>query len=167
MKMLKALAAVAFCVVSASAMAEMRIAVVDINVAALKSDEARLRGEKLKASFSQDEADLIALRNSIQKLEEKRQKDSAVMGAEELRKLEQQINDKKLEMNFKGQKLQQRSKDANQELQQVMGPKVEKAMKAIVEEKKYDLILRREAVVWAVDSVDLTDDLTKRINAQK
>ena len=48
-----------------------------------------------------------------------------------------------------------------------MGPKVEKAMKSIVDEKKYDLILRREAVVWAEDKIDLTDELTKRINAQK
>lgn len=167
MKVFKSAAALALIILSTSAMAELRIAIVDINVAALKSDEARLRGEKLKASFSQEEADLIALRNSIQKLDEKRQKDSAVMGADELRKLEQQINDKKLELNFKGQKLQQRGKEANQELQQVMGPKVEKAMKSIVDEKKYDLILRREAVVWAEDKIDLTDELTKRINAQK
>lgn len=167
MKISKILTALTLVVISTGAWAELRIAVVDINMAALKSDEARIRGEKLKASFSQEEADLIALRNSLQKLDEKRQKDSAVMGADELRKLEQQINDKKLELNFKGQKLQQRGKDANQELQQIMGPKVEKAMKSILDENKYDLILRREAAVWAEDKYDLTAELTKRINAQK
>lgn len=167
MKIRSTLIALFLMTFSAGALAEVRIAVVDINLAALKSDEARLRGEKLKASFGQEEADLIALRNSIQKLEEKRQKDSAIMGGEELRKLEQEINDKKLELNFKGQKLQQRGKEANQELQQVMGPKVEKAMKSIIDEKKYDLILRREAAVWMEDKYDLTDELTKRINAQK
>lgn len=167
MKLRNTLIALILMTLSAGALAEMRIAVVDINVAALRSDEARIRGEKLKASFGQEEADLIALRNSIQKLEEKRQKDSAVMGADQLRKMEQEINDKKLELNFKGQKLQQRGKEANQELQQVMGPKVEKAMKSIVDEKKYDVILRREAAIWIDDKYDLTDELTKRINAQK
>lgn len=167
MKFRNTLTALILMTLSAGALAEMRIAVVDINVAALRSDEARIRGEKLKASFGQEEADLIALRNSIQKLEEKRQKDSAVMGPDQLRKMEQEINDKKLELNFKGQKLQQRGKEANQELQQVMGPKVEKAMKSIVDEKKYDVILRREAAIWIDDKYDLTDELTKRINAQK
>lgn len=167
MKLRNTLIALILMTLSAGALAEMRIAVVDINVAALRSDEARIRGEKLKASFGQEEADLIALRSSIQKLEEKRQKDSAVMGADQLRKMEQEINDKKLELNFKGQKLQQRGKEANQELQQVMGPKVEKAMKSIVDEKKYDVILRREAAIWIDDKYDLTDELTKRINAQK
>lgn len=167
MKIVRMLSAVVLVMVSSAVLAEMRIAIVDINRAAMMSDEARLRGEKLKASFRQDEADLVALRNSIQKLEEKRQKDAAVMSEQELRKLEQDINDKKLELNFKGQKLQQRGKDANQELQSVMGPKVEKALKSIVDEKKYDIILRREAALWAEDKFDITEELTKRINAQK
>jgi len=167
MKTARILSAAALMMMSSIALAEIRIAIVDINRAAMMSDEARLRGEKLKTSFRQDEADLVALRNSIQKLEEKRQKDAAVMGEQELRKLEQDINDKKLELNFKGQKLQQRGKEANQELQSVMGPKVEKAMKSIVDEKKYDIILRREAALWAEDKFDITDELTKRINTQK
>lgn len=152
---------------SSAAWAEIRVAVVDINMAVMKSDEARLRGEKLKASFGQEEADVIAMRNQIQKLEEKRQKDAAVMGQDELRKLEKEITDKKLDLNFKGQKLQQKGKDASQELQAAMGPKVEKAMKAIIDEKKYDLILPRQAVVWSDDKFDITAELTQKINAQK
>ncbi len=89
------------------------------------------------------------------------------MGEQEVRKLEQEINDKKLELNFKGQKLQQRGKEANEELQAAIGPKVEKAMKSIVDEKKYDIILRREAALWADDKYDITEELTKRINKQK
>ncbi len=152
---------------SSAAWAEVRIAVVDINAAVMKSDEARLRAEKLKSSLGQEEADAIALRNQIQKLDEKRQKDAAVMGQDELRKLEKDIADKKIELNFKGQKLQQKGKDASQELQSAMGPKVEKAMKAIIDEKKYDLILPRQAVVWADDKFDITAELTQKINAQK
>lgn len=167
MKVAKIVSAAALVMMSSMAWAELRIAIVDINRAAMMSDEARLRGEKLKTSFRQEEADLVALRNSIQKLDEKRQKDAAVMGEQELRKLEQEINDKKLELNFKGQKLQQRGKEANEELQAAIGPKVEKAMKSIVDEKKYDIILRREAALWADDKYDITEELTKRINSQK
>lgn len=89
------------------------------------------------------------------------------MGQDELRKLEKEITDKKLDLNFKGQKLQQKGKDASQELQAAMGPKVEKAMKAIIDEKKYDLILPRQAVVWSDDKFDITAELTQKINAQK
>lgn len=153
--------------VSSTAWAELRVAVVDIGMAVMKSDEARLRGEKFKASLKQDEADAIALRNQIQKLEEKRQKDAAVIGQEELRKLEKEITDKKLELNFKAQKLQQKGKDANRELEQIMGPKIEKAMKEIVDSKKYDLILRREAALWADPKFDISAELTQKINAQK
>ena len=167
MKSIKMLAAVALMSLSTGLLADVRIAVVDINQAAMKSEEARIRSEKLKASFGQEEAELVAMRNSIQKLEEKRQKDAAVMGQTELRKLEQDINDKKLELNFKGQKYQQRAKEANQELQQALGPKVEKAMKSILDEKKYDVVLHREAAIWLDPKFDLTDELVKRINAQK
>lgn len=167
MKIRSILTALALMAFSAGALAEVRIAVVDINVAVLKSDEARILGEKLKASFSKEEAELMELNGKIQKKLDKRQKDAAVMGAEELRKLDQEINDARLELNFKGEKLKQRGKDANQELQQVMGPKVEKAMNTIVQEKKYDVILRREAALWIDDKFDLTDELTKRINALK
>ena len=152
---------------SATVWAEIRIAIVDLNGAVMKSDEARLRAEKLKSSLGQEEADAIALRNQIQKLEEKRQKDAAVMGQDELRRLQKEIDDKKIELNFKGQKLQQKGKDASQELQAVMGPKVEQAMKSIIEEKKYDLILRREAAIMVDPKFDITAELTKRINAQK
>lgn len=152
---------------SSTVWAEIRIAVVDLNAAVMKSDEARLRAEKLKSGLGQEEADAIALRNQIQKLDEKRQKDAAVMGQDELRRLEKEIADKKIELNFKGQKLQQKGKDASQELQAVMGPKVEKAMKAIVDEKKYDLILQRQAALWVDPKFDITPELTQRINAQK
>ncbi|HVL02757.1 MAG TPA: OmpH family outer membrane protein, partial [Dongiaceae bacterium] len=118
MKGFKLLVMVGLLMSSASVLAELRIAVVDINAAVMKSDEARLRSEKLKATLGQEEADAIALRNQIQKLDEKRQKDAAVMGPDELRKLEKEIADKKIELNFKGQKLQQKGKDASQELQQ-------------------------------------------------
>lgn len=167
MKIRNIMTALVLMMFSAASLAEVRIAVVDINLAALRADEARILGEKLKASVSQEEAEVVALSNAIKKLEEKRQKDAAVMGADQLRKLDQEIADKKLELNFKTQKLQQRSKDAGQELQQVMGPKIEKALKSIVDEKKYDVILRREAAIWIDDKYDLTDELTKRINAQK
>lgn len=167
MKISKTLGAFMLLGLSSVAVAEARIAVVDINVAAMKSDEARIRSEKLKSTFGKEEADLVAMRNAIQKLDEKRQKDAAVMGPAELRKLEQEINDKKLELNFKAQKFQQKGKEANQELQQALGPKVEKAMKSIVDEKKYDVILHREAAIWIDSKFDLTEELTKRINAQK
>ncbi len=167
MNTIKSIGALLLFCLSASVMAEMRIAVVDLNAAGAKSDEFRLRGEKFKSSIGQEEADLMSLGKAIQKLEEKRNKDAAVMGADEMRKLDQEINDKKLEGNFKKQKLQQKVADANQEMQRIIEPKMQQAMKSIVDEKKYDLILRREAVVWAIDTVDLTDELTKRINSQK
>src|SRR3989338_2032698 len=124
---------------SATVWAEIRIAIVDLNGAVMKSDEARLRAEKPKSRLGPEEADGIALRHPIQKLEEKRQKDAAVMGQDELRRLQKEIDDKKIELNFKGQKLQQKGKDASQELQAVMGHKVEQAMKSIIEEKKNEI----------------------------
>lgn len=150
-----------------SAWADTRIAVVDLRAAIMQSDEAKLKNEKLKASLSQEEADAIALRNEIQKMEDKREKDAAVMGQDELRKLEKDIEDKKMELNFKGQKLQRASKDAAQELFSAMAPKVDKALKELAKEKKYDLILHREAAPFADDKLDVTKELIKRLNSAK
>lgn len=166
MKLLKLLALTTL-LFSSAVLAETKIAVVDLREAIMQSDEARLKYEKLKASLSQEEADAIALRNQIQKMDEKRQKDAAVMGQGELRKLEKDIEDKKIELNFKGQKLQKSGKDATQELLASMAPKVERALAALVEEKKYDLVLHREAAPWSDPKLDITKELIQKINTLK
>ena len=167
MNVLRVFAFMALLVSAASAWADVKIAVVDLRAAIMQSDEAKVKEQKLKSSLSQDEADAVALSKEIQKLQDKLQKDQAVMSQDEVRDLQKKIDDKKMDFSFKSQKIQKSQKDAMQDLISNMAPKVEKALNEIAKENKYDIILRSEVVPWANDKLDITPELIKRLNKGK
>jgi len=167
MKMFRLMAVVLLLGTACSAWAETKIAVVDIRAAIFQTDQAKLKLEKLKTSLSRDQADAIALKNELEKLAEKRQKDAAIMGQDELRDLEKQIEDKKIDFNYKAQKLEKSQKEAMQEVFNSMLPKVEQELQDMTTKGKYDLILQREAAVWADPKLDITKDLIDRLNKSK
>ena len=167
MNVLRVFAFMALLVSAASAWADVKIAVVDLRAAILQSDEAKMVEQKLNTSLSQDEADAVALRKEIGKLQEKLQKDQAVMSQDEVRDLQKKIDDKNMDFSFKNQKIQKSQKDAMQDLISNMAPKVDKELHEIAKEKKLDLILRTEVVPFADKKLDITSELIKRLNQSK
>lgn len=144
-----------------------KIAVVDVRAAVVGSSAAKQQMEKLRADLAGEEAELMALRDSIQGMEEKFKKDEVTMSGEERRRTRQSIEDKVAEFNFMGERLQKRTQEAQQGLLQSMLPLVERALAQLKDEKKYDLILRKEATLWASEEYDITQALIDKMNASK
>ncbi|CBL46412.1 outer membrane protein (OmpH-like) [gamma proteobacterium HdN1] len=144
------------------------VVAVDLQQVIMDSSEAKAKWDKLKTGWSKDENEFNSARTELGKLQDRYQKDSAVMSADQKRNLEKQIDDKRMQLEFVGKKLQKTTGEARQQLVGEMIPKVEAALKALAAENKYDMVLRKEAVAMLVTpEFDITEDLVKRLNSMK
>ena len=115
--------------------------------------------KELEVAFKKDEDALKALQEEIEKK-------SSVWS-------EEKKQDKAIEFQKLRRDLRVKQEDAQVELNQLrdkkMGP-ILKELEAVVtkfaQEKGYDIILPNQAVLFAVDSVDITDEVTKALNAK-
>lgn len=144
------------------------VVTVDLQAVIMQSTEAKTKWDKLKTGWSKDENEFNSGRTELGKLQDQYKKDADVMSADQKRNLEKQIEDKRMQLDFVGKKLQKSTNDAKQQLLTEMIPKVETALKALSAENKYDLVLRKEAAAMVVTpEFDITDELVKRLNATK
>ncbi len=147
--------------------ADLKIAVVDVRAGVMQSTAAKLKMEKLKPEFAKEEAEIMALRDELKKLEERIKKDGAVMSAEEKRKLEKEFVEKGNELKFKGQQFQQSSQSEAQEVFKSLLPKFQEALKSIVEANKYDVVLHREAAIFVKPEYEITEQVMKKMDSMK
>ncbi|PCJ30256.1 MAG: hypothetical protein COA99_18360 [Moraxellaceae bacterium] len=143
------------------------IVVVDMRAAILTSDKGVQEAEKLKATLAREEASLLAIQDELKALKERMDKDSAIMGAEERQSIEEAGADKMADFQFQRKKLQKKVKDAEQRLFQSILPDFERALKTVMEEKKYGMILRREVALFVVPEQDITEQVIAKMNKQK
>jgi outer membrane protein len=164
---LSSLIAVAFLFSTTSVFAEaVSIAVLDMQKVVLSSKlgkeaqkEIEQRVKELETTFKADEETLIALQNEIEKK-------SSVWS-------EEKKQDKSIEFQKLRRDLRAKQDDANVELKQLqekqLAPifkELEVVVKKFAEDNKYSMILPSQAVLYAIDSVDITDKVTQALNAK-
>jgi outer membrane protein len=148
------------------AQAEIKIAVVDMQRAVLASDEAKAAVEKFRTA-KQDDIDTISkLETELKGIQEKIAKDGEIMSEDERRKLKNSFEEKATTYKFHRQNMQKAEQQELQQLAQMMEPKMQKALKAIIDENKYDLVLRPEMVIFNGPSTDITKLLLEQLNAK-
>jgi outer membrane protein len=147
--------------------AELKIAVIDQLAALGKSTSAQTMLEDLKKSLEKEKNEILAIEKGIKDLVEKEKRDGAVMSQDQRAKLLKDIEDKKIDYNFMGQKWQKRQQEGQQEILKTLGPKFEKALEAVIKDGKYDIVLAKQAVVFSAATIDITDQVTTKLNALK
>lgn len=149
------------------AQAEVSIAVVDMQRAVLASDEAKAAVEKFRQE-KQSEIDTIAkLETELKGIQEKIAKDGEIMSEDERRKLKNSFEEKATTYKFHRQNMQKAEQQELQNLAQMMEPKMQAALKAIIDEKKYDLVVRPEMVIYNAPGTDITKLLLEKLNEKK
>ncbi|WP_221799676.1 OmpH family outer membrane protein [Oceanobacter mangrovi] len=152
--------------VSPLALAETKVAVVDMERALFLSDEAKAAAKK----FEDDNAEAIgkvrSLEDAMMALKEKKDKDGDIMGQDELNKLASDYDEKARERQFYLDKLQKQDQQWRQGFFRSKLPSLEEKLKSIIEEGKYDVVLQAGAVVYSHPSADLTKVLLERLNAK-
>jgi outer membrane protein len=121
--------------------------------------EIEKRVKELEITFKADEDSLVALQNEIEKK-------SSVWS-------EEKKQDKSIEFQKLRRDLRAKQDDANVELKQLqekqLAPifkELEAVVKKFAEDNKYSMILPSQAVLYAIDSVDITDKVTQALNAK-
>ena len=130
-----------------------------------QSPQARAASQALENEFKQRELDLRAMAVSIQDMEKKYQNDSAIMSAEQKKKVEDQLIQSKRKFQFDQQSvkedLQLRRKQLIQELQK----SISDVIRNYGEKNGYDFIFT-EGVAYASDSVNITQEILKELAKQ-
>ncbi|KAA1171148.1 OmpH family outer membrane protein [Marinobacter salinexigens] len=146
------------------AAAETRIGVVDLRQALFSSDDAKSFSETLQKDFAGDEAKVRDAQEAARKLQERLEKDGAMMNESERNKLAGEFQEKVKEFNFLKQRLDATVAQRKQEFLEGARPEVDAAVKELMEENDLDLILPSEAVVYVKPEMNLTPQLLEKLN---
>ena len=153
--------------VASFAQAEMSIAVVDMQRAVLASDEAKVAVEKFRAEKQSEIDTITTLELELKAIQDKIAKDGEIMSEDERRKLKNSFEEKATTYKFHRQNMQKAEQQELQSLAQKMEPKMQKALKAILDEKKFDLVIRPEMVIYSAPTADITKLLLEKLNEAK
>jgi len=149
---------------SLPASAETRIGVVDLRQALFSSNDAQSFSQQLEQDFGDDEAKVREVQQEAQKLQERLQKDGAMMNEAERKELSGQFQRKVQEFNQLKQRLDATVNQRKQQFVENARPEVDAAIKELLEENNLDLILPSEAVVYAKPDMNLTEALLNKLN---
>jgi outer membrane protein len=147
-----------------SAAAELKIAVLDTQRALVESEEAQALLAQAQKELQAEQDELQALGEEIVGLQETLQTDGEVMSATEQRKMQKDIEDKQIDYQFLGNKLQKEVNDRRQELLQQMVPKIDVVLKDLIELEGYDLIMERGQLRYVNSKHDITRRVTEKLN---
>lgn len=161
---LAALAALILAFGPSSAFAETKIAVVDVQRAILNSEEAQQKMQQIQSEFKGDEEEIKELQADATALAERLQKDADVMSDSEKQKLQRQIQSKNEDFQYLRNRLQKRIESRQQELFAGTDEKVQKAIQSLVVSEDYDVIIPRQAVLYAGEVYDITARVTEELN---
>jgi outer membrane protein len=147
-----------------AAFGEVKIAVVDVQAAILNSEEAKRLLKQIQEEFSGEEEKIRNIQSEAAVLYERLQKDAEVMSEAEKRRVQQQIESKNNDFVYNRQKLQRLIEERQQELFTGVDQKVQAAIELLVKTDDYDLIMPRQAALYAGDLYDITRKVTEKLN---
>lgn len=154
---------------SGTAVAQTKVAVFNLQAAIMSTEMAKSKVNELKTSseFSKLQSSAESIRAEVQKLAEEAQKNGVTWSEEQKNEHQRKMNFKRSDFESTMKKLQAMQQQAGQEIQKAMLPKAKKALEAIIEEQKLDLVLDASVALHATPATDLTAAVVKRMNAEK
>ncbi|GAA0695676.1 hypothetical protein GCM10009104_24340 [Marinobacterium maritimum] len=165
MKRFTRVAAMAAMMFSAPVWAQ-KIAVLSVEEALLTSSAANSFREELKKEFADDEKQLVALEKQARELRDKLQKNAGLASEEDIKQMRLQFQKAFAEYQRRGQAMQQQRAEREQAFIAEMRPRLDKAIRELIEKDKFDIVISKQATVYTADSVDLTSRVTELLNKQ-
>jgi len=144
--------------------AEIKVGFVNVARLLEKAPQAEKAKKELEREFAPRDKKLVAEQKEIKSLEEKLNKDAAVMSDSEREKLDKDILSRKRD----AKRLQDEFREdfnlrRNEELTQLQ-KEIFEAIQSLAKEEGFDLLLT-DGVVFASDTVDVTSKVEKKLEA--
>ncbi|NVK42214.1 MAG: OmpH family outer membrane protein [Oceanospirillaceae bacterium] len=141
-----------------------KVAVLGVEEAVLKSDAATDLRKQLQAEFSGEEKQLLELEKQAKALQEKLRKNQGLQSKDEEQKLRLQFQKAFGQYQKQGQELQQKRAERQQAFLAEMRPKLDEVIRDIIKKQGYDVVVAKQATVYADKSVDITAAVIEALN---
>lgn len=151
------------CVVS-PAWAESKVGYVDLQQVVDQSAYSQRLREKIKEEMMPMGQEIQALSAQVQQLSNKLRQDGMTMQKSDRQKLERNIRSKSMEAKLRQENFREETKMREQEaLSQVSQRAIEEVEK-IARSEGYNLVVHSDAVIYATEAIDLTDQVAKAMD---
>lgn len=157
------LAVLAAVLAAVPATAQTKIAAIRTQPILRDAPQIRAADTRLKAEFEKREADLQAEGKKLGDDIKKFQREADTMAPQQRADAEKGLNTRKIDFDLKQRQFAEQAQNRNQELRREVLEKVNKAIEEVAKEKGLDLVVQDPA--YAGSSVDITDDVLKRLGA--
>lgn len=148
------------------ALAQGKIAVVNLQEAILQTDLAQKRLDEVynQEDFKADKAEFDQLKKELDDLVKKFQKDAAVMSQEQQLEARKRLANKQADLEHVTGKLRQAEQAAGQSLLEEMSPKVQQVLRELITSEGIGLLLQQQAVIHADAGYSITAKVTDKLN---
>lgn len=167
MKPLFILVAMLFGLAATAAQAETKIGLLDVRTALFASEAAKEFTEQTVSQFKQQDLEVRAVGEEGQKLEMRLKNDAAIMSDSERAKLASELEAKIQEYKYLKSKLDKALAEKRQEFLESSRPKLNQVINEVVEEHGLSLLLPRESALYAIESMDYTEQVVDKLNKIK
>lgn len=150
-----------------AAWADIKIAVLDYQMALLDSDAAKKYAVDSEKKFAPQLNKLKALESDAKRLQDRLMKDGEKMQQAEYERLELELKQKARDFQVQSQDLNEAKAKADNEVLQTLKPKLDKAVEEVLKAGNYDLVIDRGAVVDVKPQLDITLRVIERMNQMR
>lgn len=140
------------------------VAVLDFRAALLQSNIGQEAAKEPKQKVAAMDARLKKEQENLEASAKDLKRDELTLSEEEFKKRRQQLAEQQNQVRGMAANMQRQAKELEQQLIQSLTPQGEAALKALIDERKLDLVLNRQLSLYANSDADITDELVKRIN---
>lgn len=151
---------------SAAALAQGKVAVLDVQGAILNTQQAQNRLKELRSqpAYSANRKELDKLRGEYDELVKQLQKDVAVMSNDQKETQRKKLEEKRADIEHVVRKLQVSEQELAQELMASMAPKMEEVVRDLIAAEKIGLLLDRKVALHVETDFNITPKVTERLN---
>jgi len=149
--------------------AQGKIGVIDLNGALAAADYSKQQLSALKnnAEFKGLAGKIKSLKSELQALQKEGEANSLTWSQEQKQQQVRKMQGKVAELNGYGSQREKMKSDLENRIGKELGPKIEKVVNQIIEEKGIGLLLNSQAVYFRTAEFDITNEVVDRVNKLK
>ncbi len=146
-----------------TAMADIKIGVVDVQQILAQAPQVKKMGQQLESEFKARQSELEKQQKKLQEDFAKLEKNKAVMNASERGKKEEDLRRMQRDLRLKSEDFQQDANlQQNLRMQQFI-EELEKIIAQVAEAQSFDLILQRDGLPFVSNQLDITTEVIETL----
>lgn len=151
---------------STVALAQGKIAVVDLGSAIFSTDVAQERQNELQSEsdYASLQARFDSITADMKALQEEAEAERMTWSQDQAQDFRERMEGLQADRELVGKRLQRQIRSLQNEVAEELQPKAQEALQEIIEQEGISVLLRAEAVLMAEPAMDITPKLVDRLN---